>query len=96
MFLASPDSIAVVRLDDSTFVEVNEGYAPFTTRLGQGGSGLGLHIVHNIVTGLLGGQVAVTSQPGEGTVFTLRLPRRAPATAMAPDEFGAIPQSSSS
>ncbi|MDP2370966.1 PAS domain S-box protein [Rhodoferax sp.] len=67
----------------------------FTTRLGQGGSGLGLHIVHNIVTGLLGGQVAVTSQLGEGAAFTLHLPRRAPATAMAPDEFGAVPQSSS-
>ena len=63
----------------------------FTTRLGQGGSGLGLHIVHNIVTGRLGGQVAVTSQLGEGAVFTLRLPRRAPATAMASDELGAIP-----
>lgn len=62
----------------------------FTTRLGQGGSGLGLHIVHNIVTGLLGGQVAVASQIGEGAVFTLRLPRLAPATATASDELGAI------
>lgn len=50
----------------------------FTTRLGQGGSGLGLHIVHNIVTGVLGGHVDVSSQPGAGTVFTLRVPRRAP------------------
>lgn len=62
----------------------------FTTRLGQGGSGLGLHIVHNIVTGLLGGQVAVSSQFGEGAAFTLRLPRRAPTLATPPDELGAI------
>lgn len=53
----------------------------FTTRLGQGGSGLGLHIVHNIVTEVLGGHVDVSSQPGAGTVFTLRVPRRAPASA---------------
>jgi signal transduction histidine kinase len=52
----------------------------FTTRLGQGGSGLGLHIVHNIVTEVLGGHVNVSSQPGAGTVFTLRLPLRAPAS----------------
>lgn len=52
----------------------------FTTRLGQGGSGLGLHIVHNIVTEVLGGHVNVSSQPGAGTVFTLRLPLRAPVS----------------
>lgn len=61
----------------------------FTTRLGQGGSGLGLHIVHNIVTGLLGGQVEVDSQLGQGSVFTLRLPARAPAISLDADEFGA-------
>lgn len=53
----------------------------FTTRLGQGGSGLGLHIVHNIVTEVLGGHVDVSSQPGVGTAFSLRLPLRAPASA---------------
>ncbi len=53
----------------------------FTTRLGQGGSGLGLHIVHNIVTEVLGGHVDVSSQPGAGTVFTLRVPLRAPVSA---------------
>lgn len=50
----------------------------FTTRFGQGGSGLGLHIVHNIVTGLLGGQIDVSSNLGEGSTFTLRLPLVAP------------------
>ncbi|MBT9505901.1 PAS domain S-box protein [Rhodoferax sp.] len=51
----------------------------FTTRLGQGGSGLGLHIVHNIVTGLLGGHIDASSRAGEGATFSLRLPMIAPA-----------------
>lgn len=50
-------------------------FEPFyTTQLGKGGSGLGLHIVHNIVTGTLGGTIQVTSQVGEGTTFHIRLP----------------------
>ena len=36
----------------------------FTTRRGQGGSGLGMHIVHNLVTELLKGTISVQSQPG--------------------------------
>ena len=50
----------------------------FTTRMGQGGSGLGLHIVHNLVTSVLGGQITVQSETGQGAVFTLKLPRAAP------------------
>lgn len=49
----------------------------FTTRMGQGGSGLGLYIVYNIVTSLLGGSIEVTSTPG-GTCFTMRFPACAP------------------
>ncbi|NLR74353.1 ATP-binding protein [Leeia aquatica] len=47
----------------------------FTTRFGQGGSGLGLHIVYNNVTQTLGGKIRVHSQPG-CTTFTLTLPPR--------------------
>lgn len=46
----------------------------FTTRRGQGGSGLGLHIVFNIVTQSLKGSIRCDSQPGQGTTFTLVLP----------------------
>lgn len=46
----------------------------FSTRFGQGGSGLGLNIVHNIVEGLLGGQINVTSVLDEGTCFTVKIP----------------------
>lgn len=50
----------------------------FTTKGGEGGSGLGLSIVYNIVTAVLGGSIAVESRPHEGTTFTITLPRVAP------------------
>jgi len=46
----------------------------FTTKRGQGGSGLGLHIVYNLVTRTFGGRIHVESIPGQGVVFTLTLP----------------------
>lgn len=55
----------------------------YTTKMGQGGSGLGLNIVHNTVSGILGGQVELTSQPGVGTRFVIRMPLVAP-TLTAP------------
>ncbi len=58
----------------------------FTTRRGAGGSGLGLHIVFNLVTQSLGGRISVDSVAGDGTTFTLRIPRTAanPQTAPQP------------
>lgn len=50
----------------------------FTTRRGSGGSGLGLHIVYNLATQVLGGTVSCDSEPGKGTHFRLLLPRLAP------------------
>lgn len=50
----------------------------FTTKFGKGGSGLGMQIVYTLVTGLLGGQVHVTSSPGAGTEVEIMLPLRAP------------------
>lgn len=58
----------------------------FTTRLGQGGSGLGLYIVYNLVINVLGGKMSVNSAPGAGCVFTLNLPVNAPVSAAA-DRF---------
>jgi len=55
----------------------------FTTRLGRGGSGLGLHVTYNIVTTTLGGSIEVFSQPGEGTTFTLHLPMNIAAPPVA-------------
>lgn len=58
-------------------------YDPFfTTRLGLGGSGLGLHVAHNIVTGVLGGRIELHSEPGQGATFTIVLPLVAPGFAL--------------
>lgn len=48
----------------------------FTTKRGQGGSGLGLHIVYNLVTQTLKGEIECQSEVGVGTKFILKLPRR--------------------
>lgn len=63
----------------------------FTTRLGQGGSGLGLHIVHNIVTSVLGGRVEVESAVGEGCQFVLHLPTVAPRAVDLTSGYDATP-----
>ena len=46
----------------------------FTTRRGQGGSGLGLHIIYNLITQKLGGTIRCESEPGQGTRFIIQLP----------------------
>lgn len=56
----------------------------FTTKMGQGGTGLGMNIVYNIVTGMLGGTVEIDSAPGKGTTVTIRVPKRAPDRGVTP------------
>lgn len=46
----------------------------FTTKRGQGGSGLGMHIVFNLVTQTYGGEIRCESAPGEGARFTITIP----------------------
>lgn len=55
----------------------------FTSKLGQGGSGLGLHIVHNIVADILAGSITVTSELGVGTSFAIMMPRITPSQPTA-------------
>ncbi len=63
-------------MDEAVRARIFEAF--FTTKFGQGGSGLGMQIVHTLVNGLLGGRVGVDSGPGAGTRVTITLPRRAP------------------
>jgi signal transduction histidine kinase len=58
----------------------------FTTRMGHGGSGLGLNLVYTIVTGLLGGQVDLQSAPDHGTRVVVDIPLSAPQDAHAVPE----------
>lgn len=71
-------------VDDGIGIEpanVSRVFDPFfTTRMGQGGSGIGLNICHRIATTLLGGTVDVESVLGRGTTFTLTIPCVAPVT----------------
>jgi signal transduction histidine kinase len=46
----------------------------FTTARSQGSTGLGMHIVFNIVTRTLGGTIACESTPGQGAVFVITMP----------------------
>lgn len=54
-------------------------YEPFfSTKIGKGGTGLGMAIVHNLVTKTLGGTIKIQSAVGVGTEFEIRLPLSIP------------------
>lgn len=56
---------------------INKIFDPFfTTKRGSGGSGLGLHIIYNLVTQKLAGTISCKSQEGEGTCFEIKFPAR--------------------
>ena len=46
----------------------------FTTKREQGGNGLGLNIIHNLITQKLGGRISCESVVGEGTTFLIHIP----------------------
>lgn len=52
-------------------------FAPFfTTKKDKGGTGLGLHIVKNIVENKMHGSILCTSSQEEGTTFTMTIPTK--------------------
>lgn len=73
----SKDNIKLIYTDDGVGMpeEVRKRvFEPFfTTNRNQGGSGLGLNIVYNLVTGQLGGKISCYSSPEKGTTFTIEL-----------------------
>lgn len=77
--LADQDLIQILVSDNGKGIppaNIGRIFDPFfTTRLGQGGSGLGLNIVYNLVKDVLGGDITVESSLGEGSRFVIRLPK---------------------
>jgi len=75
------DEVEIVCADDG------KGIAPeirsrifdpfFTTRRGSGGSGLGLHIVYNLVVSKLKGSIELISDTAAGAAFRMTFPARA-------------------
>jgi signal transduction histidine kinase len=76
------DNVEIIFSDDGCGMSPDirrKAFDPFfTTRRDQGNTGLGLHIVHSIVTNCLGGRLNLDSAPGKGTKIQLILPRTAP------------------
>jgi len=79
--------LEVTREDDTLWIRYSDNgkgmseeeqsriFEPFyTTKRAQGGTGLGLHIVYNLVTQRLNGHIECESTPGEGTTFTIQMP----------------------
>jgi signal transduction histidine kinase len=74
----SEDNISLVFSDDGCGIgaeNLSRVFDPFfTTKRGSGGSGLGLHIVYNLVTQQLCGEIKVESIEGQGSIFSLLIP----------------------
>ncbi len=89
---AGPERVRITVADDGVGIpaaHLGRIFEPFyTTKLGKGGSGLGLHICYNVVTSTLGGKVSAHSAPGQGTHMVIEIPHSAPlatgTTALSP------------
>ncbi|MGH9001705.1 MAG: ATP-binding protein, partial [Acidimicrobiia bacterium] len=91
--VTAPEAVSVQIMDTGKGMDgatVERCFEPFfTTKGGLRGTGLGLATVHSVVTGA-GGDVTVTSAPGAGTTFRVRLPRAVgeATEAETPDRSG--------
>lgn len=76
------DNVEIILSDDGCGMSPEirrHAFDPFfTTRRDHGSTGLGLHIVHNIVTNRLGGSIQLDTKPDEGTKVRIIVPRKAP------------------
>lgn len=59
-------------MDEDTAKHIFEPF--FTTNRQNGGSGLGMHVVFNLVTQQLGGKIDLETEPGRSTEFRITLP----------------------
>lgn len=59
-------------MDENTRKKAFEPF--FTTKRGKGGTGLGLHIIYNLVVQKLHGSISLQSAPGKGCTFSMVFP----------------------
>jgi signal transduction histidine kinase len=75
------DDVEIIFADDGAGMTPDvqrQAFDPFfTTRRNEGGTGLGLHIVYNLVTQQLGGRMMLDSRVGQGTTFRIIMPKAA-------------------
>jgi signal transduction histidine kinase len=90
-----PDDVEIIFADNGAGMTPDvqrQAFDPFfTTRRNEGGTGLGLHIVYNLVTQQLGGRMMLESRLGQGTTFRIIMPRTAKGGA-TPDEIDGTSQ----
>jgi len=76
--LATPEKFKLVYRDNGKGIpdDIRKRiFDPFvTTKRGQGGSGLGMHLVYNLVTQALNGSITLTSEEGQGVEFVIIFP----------------------
>jgi signal transduction histidine kinase len=86
------DDVEIIFADDGAGMTPDvqrQAFDPFfTTRRNEGGTGLGLHIVYNLVTQQLGGRMMLESRPGQGTTFRIIMPRTAKGGPAITDQAG--------
>jgi signal transduction histidine kinase len=80
VFDLDDDYLEIIFSDDGNGMSteiINSVFEPFyTTKRNAGGSGLGLYIVYNLVTQVLGGTIDIDSKQGEGTTFIIKIPKK--------------------
>jgi len=72
------DSILIIYTDNGNGIEkenIRKLFEPFfTTNMGAN-SGLGMHIIYNIITQQFGGNIECNSEVNKGVIFTISIPR---------------------
>ena len=78
LLINNPKQVIINYTDDGAGMDettARKAFDPFfTTKRGSGGSGLGLHIVYNLVTQAMSGKISLDTEPGKGVRYTITIP----------------------